>query len=1257
MLQSVAAMRTAWHSGGRVALRSAIGAIMLGDRREPVVVPTSAAERYQHWIVEREGGPQPVVSPAVGSALHGIRFSLLIPVETLDPVQLAHTLKALKQAQPDIKWECRIGYGPGVDAQAIGKLAHVDGETRVTCTAMADGERGAMLAELAAMATGDLVLVLDPGDRLAPQALAMLAAAHGGGIVHGDEDRIDGDNARHSPFLKPEWSPELLYAFNYFGRPTALPRIQVERLGGFTPGLGIGCEWDLHLRLAAAAVPVARLPSILCHRPESNATDRIAPDRPQAAQHRAVLAAHWQRQGITATVTTEPDGTLRSIWPIPDPPLVSIVIPNRDQPALLQTCLRSIQDGMHYPRIQVIIVDSGSTDPETLALYAREQAQNRIEVVWLAEPFNYSAACNTGARAARGDLLLFLNNDIEVTTPGWLEELVRFAQRPGVGIVGTLLVYPDGRLQHAGVTIGMHLCGLLFRGAAEQEWGPIGSPMVPRTLSAIMGACQMVRREAFAQIGGFDETYGLANSDVALCLAARAAGWRIAYTPFARLVHHEGASRGHTNPPEDMTRTANDIRRFGYRQDPFFHPELDADSNIPRLRIGSEPDNAASLLNSLQRHGAGLANPVPLDLGSDADVAEAVGLADTELFWPPSLPVAITDQWSAARWCIDLLRRRPELRVRFPDALSGGADGAFGQWLAGSGAGCLALPVAALEQIRLALAAGIAARARQTVLTESKLVGAMALAFLPPGRATLLRTLLGRDTAARLRPEEVWWLALECAEDPAGALILSHRFNASWQALFPDGTTVFGQERFAAWFRATYRCEADWTQPANWPQALTAAQQIRLGWYAREYWQICHSDPFRNETTALALLDWLVVPAAGLQAAAREWLAAQPAAGLAAALVAPGLTVIGHFCYPSGLRNSAISVVRGLRSVPLEVLVRDVPVDGEHDQPQHAAHDGPEPYGTTLVHIQPEPFFGQAFARAGLNPRRRRSYRIGYWYWELEAVPESWAGAVAEVDELWAATRFVADALRSHFRTPVFNLMPGIELPAFLPRGPEHFGIPPSRFTFLFAFHMMSVMERKNPLGLIRAFRMAFSAADPVTLVLKTSFGEKHPALIAELHAAANAAGAKVTIIDRVFTNDETISLMQACDAYVSLHRSEGLGLTMAEAMLLGKPVIATGYSGNLDFMTPENSLLAAYRLVEIDRPTPPYATGSLWAEPVESHAAQLMRRVWQNPDFAAALGRRAKADIAANLSIAAAGRRMADRLAAIDARGLGDPR
>jgi glycosyltransferase involved in cell wall biosynthesis len=190
---------------------------------------------------------------------------------------------------------------------------------------------------------------------------------------------------------------------------------------------------------------------------------------------------------------------------------------------------------------------------------------------------------------------------------------------------------------------------------------------------------------------------------------------------------------------------------------------------------------------------------------------------------------------------------------------------------------------------------------------------------------------------------------------------------------------------------------------------------------------------------------------------------------------------------------------------------------------------------------------------------------------------------------------------------------------------------------------MMSVMERKNPYGLIKAFRTAFPGGENVSLVLKTSFGDRHPALMYQLRTAAEAAG--VTVIDAVFTQDETVSLIDMCDCYVSLHRSEGLGLTMAEAMLLGKPVIATSYSGNVDFMTSANSLLVDYELVRLEQDVPPYEAGCVWAEPSVEHAASLMRRVYENPAWAAEFGAKAALDVQAYVSLDTAGQRVARRL------------
>jgi len=331
----------------------------------------------------------------------------------------------------------------------------------------------------------------------------------------------------------------------------------------------------------------------------------------------------------------------------------------------------------------------------------------------------------------------------------------------------------------------------------------------------------------------------------------------------------------------------------------------------------------------------------------------------------------------------------------------------------------------------------------------------------------------------------------------------------------------------------------------------------------------------------------------------------------------------------------------------IATALRDVRVRLATDEPVHHKFADLEFFDKTIIHVQPNPHFNVAMARSGVYERAPHTYRIGYWYWEFDTVPASWDSAAAQCDELWTATEFVAQGLRNRYSLPVRVLPPGLELPDFerLPR--RYFGLPERPFVFLFTFHMASVIERKNPLGLIAAFRRAFREDDNALLVIKTNFGEQFPYELAELQDAAQ--GARVQLINAVHTRDETLSLMACADAYVSLHRSEGLGLTMAEAMLLGKPAVATGYSGNLAFMNESNSLLVDYRVIELGREYPPYTADLHWAEPSVDHAAALMRRLYEDQNFAAELGARGATELRRNLSYSHTGRQTTDRLAEID--------
>jgi GT2 family glycosyltransferase len=277
------------------------------------------------------------------------------------------------------------------------------------------------------------------------------------------------------------------------------------------------------------------------------------------------------------------------VWNHARQPTVSIVIPNRDAAAVIHKCVSGLTEQTRYPYRELVIVDNGSSDPDVLELYAAIERRGCGLVVPFNRPFNFSAACNTGAAAARGELLLFLNNDIEVLEPEWLDELVRWALRPEVGIVGAKLLYPDQTIQHAGVVFGIGLVGHIFARAPEGTPSVFGSSESYRNYLAVTGACQMMRREVFEQLGGYDERLRLSFSDVILCMEAWKAGLRVVYTPHARLIHHESYTRKREDSAADMEFLARYLRASGFVQDPFFHPELDSKAWTPAVRPPFDP--------------------------------------------------------------------------------------------------------------------------------------------------------------------------------------------------------------------------------------------------------------------------------------------------------------------------------------------------------------------------------------------------------------------------------------------------------------------------------------------------------------------------------------------------------------------------------------------------------------------------------------------------------------------------------------------
>ncbi len=586
----------------------------------------------------------------------------------------------------------------------------------------------------------------------------------------------------------------------------------------------------------------------------------------------------------------------------------------------------------------------------------------------------------------------------------------------------------------------------------------------------------------------------------------------------------------------------------------------------------------------------------------------------------------------AMRYVLGLLASERRLRRGY---LSADDDGAFAGWVATS----TGLSQAGAENVRAASAADPSARVKRIFELRMDLREVWPLALTPKQRGQYLRWLVTFGLKDfQLTPEQAVWFHFEQDEDPSRGLAASYRLHPEWQAAVPHGLTRFGWEQLKAWVKTRYDFDCRWINAATLPPQFRPWDELQF---------LLLAEPRLRDTfpaDAGELVAWAARTPRVAKHADRAWLAALAEDVRDRLPTRQSVNVLGLFRYTSGLQNAVKSMVESLASVGVRTHLRDYPVLFLREPRNKQDFNALEPADVTIINTGIDVAVRDAYTATGLH-RRDGVHRVGMWWWELEDVPAAWLDRGDAVDEIWAPTRFIAGAMRKAFRKPVHAMLPGLELSAFEPLPKEYFGMDRTRFTFSFVFDMNSRMQRKNPLGLIAAFRRAFAPTDAVELVVKVSPPESYYQDQWQLLHDAISATPNVKLLDRVLTRPELLGLLDASDAYVSLHRSEGFGLTCAEAMLLAKPVVATNYSGNLDFMTNDNSYLVDYKLVRIEEGIDPYPKGGVWADPDVDHAAKLMRDVFDNREVAAAKGRRAKQELSANLSVVAAGERMRVRL------------
>jgi glycosyltransferase involved in cell wall biosynthesis len=579
---------------------------------------------YQCWIAANQQTKQTIarlrdrLNQCSGSLP---KISVLMPVYNPPPKFFEVALASVRN-QIYENWELCIADDASTEPWVrprLQELASEDPRIRV-CFRERNGNISLASNSAAALATGDFFLFLDQDDLLTHDALAEVAlhlSEHDMvDVLYSDDDKIDTEGNRFAPQFKPDWSPELLLSYMYLSHLLVVRKALFEQVNGFRPGFEGSQDYDLALRVTERARSVAHLPYILYHwRVLRGSTAARGDAKPASfdAGRRAVAEA-LMRRGMRAKVF-RPDWAVKDaigvFWhEFPDDgPFVSILIPTKNQKKILERCINSLKKTT-YRNYEVVIIDNGTDDLETLN-YLASLKHRVLKIQNPMGQFNFAYINNRAADQVNSDYVLFLNNDTNVRNPKWLSRMVGYARLPGVGAVGARLLYPDGRIQHAGIIHGYYdgMVGPALKLLPDWHHGYLSYGMVARNYSAVTAACLLTPRQLFLDQEGFDERrFGVAYNDVDYCYRLLDNGYRCVYVPGAELYHHEGFSRGFKDDPREV---AAFRRRYSGRTDPYYNPNLSLHNErfeIQPRRLardnGKRPVRALMCANNLNLEGA-----------------------------------------------------------------------------------------------------------------------------------------------------------------------------------------------------------------------------------------------------------------------------------------------------------------------------------------------------------------------------------------------------------------------------------------------------------------------------------------------------------------------------------------------------------------------------------------------------------------------------------------------------------------------------
>lgn len=554
--------------------------------------PGSAVEdrdRYHDWILDNEPDEAELEAQRRRVFAYAPLISVVVPTYNTPEVYLRELVDSLA-AQTYANWELCIADGASENAAQIQQILASYEDERIHCQLLTDNRKISGNTNAAiAMAQGDFVAFADHDDVLAPFAFYEVVSvlqdkAQPVDYIYSDEDKFETIGERYMPHFKPDFALDTLRSYNYISHLSVLRRSLLERIGGLDDALDGSQDYDITLRAVEQTEHVVHIPKILYHwRVHQGSVSVNQSSKMYAFEAgRKAIENHLQRMHVPATVIQGNFlGSYRVVYDLPRKPLVSIVIPNMEQEESLRRAIDSILQRSTYPEYEIILVENNSKSDGIFAYYQElEQAANIRVVRWEGKGFNFSSLVNFGVRHAQGEYVLLLNNDVEVITPEWLENMVMFAQREDVGAVGARLYYPNDTIQHAGVFLHPDIAAAhSFRQQSRFTAGYFGRLQVVQDVSAVTGACLMVRRALYDAVGGLDEkNFTVDYNDIDFCLKLRELGKVNVFNPWVELYHYESISRGGLEDERNRTRwskeRANFLRRWSKfidGRDPYFH--------------------------------------------------------------------------------------------------------------------------------------------------------------------------------------------------------------------------------------------------------------------------------------------------------------------------------------------------------------------------------------------------------------------------------------------------------------------------------------------------------------------------------------------------------------------------------------------------------------------------------------------------------------------------------------------------------------